>query len=95
MNWYIFTDHEYNFFNAIVRRLIALKILKSQNYLDLLTPEKAAKTIALQSLFSLIKLNLLPKNGEKLKFLDKSLMTQQNFSMKKLGCLSENPHAIC
>ena len=95
VNWYIFIDHEYNFFNAIVSRLIALKILKSQNYLNLLTPEGAAKTIALQSLFSIIKPNLLPKNGHKLKCLDKSLMTQQNFSMKKLGCLTGNPQAFC
>ena len=32
-----------------------------------------AKTITLQSLFSLIKLNLLSKNGHRLKCLDKSL----------------------
>ena len=39
INWYSFLGHEYSIFNAIVSRLITLKILKRQNYLDLLTPE--------------------------------------------------------
>ena len=82
MNCYSFLGHKYSFFNAIVSRLITLKILKSQNVLDLLVPEsppglrlrsQAAKTIASQSLFLLIKLNLLPKNGHRLTCLDKYL----------------------
>ena len=39
ISWYSFLGHEYSIFNAIVSRLITLKILKRQNYLDLLTSE--------------------------------------------------------
>ena len=69
--------------NAIVRPLIALKILKSQTFLDLLAPEsppgvcrrsQTTKTITLQSLFSHRKLDLLPKNVHRLKCLDKFLL---------------------
>ena len=65
------------FVNIIVSRLMALKTFNSQNILDLLAPEnppelclrlQTAKTITLQSLFPLIKLNLL----HSLKCLDKS-----------------------
>ena len=83
MNWYSFLGHEYSFFNAIVSHLFTLKILKRHTFLGFLPPEsppglcprpQAVKAIALQSLFSLIKLNLLPKNRHKLKCLDKSLI---------------------
>ena len=66
------------FFNIIVSCLIALKILKGKIFLDLLVAEstpgvclrpQAAKLIALQVLSSLIKHNLLPKNGHRLKCL--------------------------
>ena len=61
MNWCSFLGHEYSFFNATVH-LNALKTLKNQNNLGLCPPEspaglsrrfKAAKTIALQTLFPL------------------------------------------
>ena len=66
------------FFNAIVSRLIALKILKSQNYVDLLTPENRT------GLSKTLKLNLLPKNGLKLKRLDKSLVSTQTYIFQKI-----------
>ena len=74
-------------FNAIVRHLISLKILKIQKFLDLLAPEslpglclrsQTKKTITLQSLFSHMKLNLLPKNVHRLKCLDKFLLRHLN-----------------
>ena len=70
------------FFDAIVSHLIAVKLLRSQKFSDLLALEsppglclrsQPAKIIALQSLFSLIKLNLLPKNRHSLKCLNKFL----------------------
>ena len=82
MNCYSLLGHEYSFFNVILSCLIALKILKGKFFLDLLVLEstpgvclrpQAAKLIALQVLFSLIKVNLLSKNGHRLKWLDKSL----------------------
>ena len=78
MNCYSFLGHDYSLFNVIVSHLIALKILKSQNSLkthqESASDPKLQKTIALQSLFSLIRLNLLSKNGHRLKCLGKSLM---------------------
>ena len=86
MNCYSFLGHEYCFFfvffDAIVSHLIAVKLLRSQKFSDLLALEsppglclrsQPAKIIALQSLFSLIKLNLLPKNRHSLKCLNKFL----------------------
>ena len=83
MNCYSFLGHEYcSFFDAIVSHLIAVKLLRSQKFSDLLALEsppglclrsQPAKIITLQSLFSLIKLNLLPKNRHSLKCLNKFL----------------------
>ena len=62
MNCYSFLGHEYSFLNAIVSGLIALKILKNQNCLDLLALKsrtglcfrsQVAKTITLRSFFPL------------------------------------------
>ena len=74
-------------FNAIVRPIIALKILKSLEFLDLLAPEsppgvclrsQTTKAITLQSLFSNMKLNLLPKNEHRLRCFDKFLLRHLN-----------------
>ena len=66
------------FFNAIASSLIALKILKSQIFLDSLAPESPPGLCLRSSdcchFFSLIKLNLLPEDGHKVKCLDQSLI---------------------
>ena len=76
MNCYSFIGHEYSFFNAIVSRLIALNILKSQNYLDLLAAEYPPGVLQSQSLcnhFFPYKTQSSSKTEHRLKCLDKSL----------------------
>ena len=81
MNCYSFLDQEYSFLNVIVSCLIALKILKSEFFLTFWplkahhgsTSDPKLQKQLLAITFFPYRLNLLQKNGHRLKCLDKSL----------------------